>query len=65
MTDKSGNIVLRFGIIYVLIFIAFVAVIFKVLQIQIFEKEDWLKLGAKQVKRDIVVAPKRGKYICG
>ncbi len=60
MTDKSGNIVLRFGIIYVLIFIAFVAVIFKVLQIQIFEKEDWLKLGAKQVKRDIVVAPKRG-----
>ncbi len=60
MTDKQLNIILKFGIIYVLMALAFVGVIVKIIQYQYVERADWMKLAETQTKRDIVVNPKRG-----
>lgn len=60
MADKRGNIVLRFGIIYVLIILAFAAVVVKIIQIQTTEREQLIALGNKSKKTDIVIKPNRG-----
>lgn len=60
MPDKRKNIVVRFGIIYFIISILFVLVIYKIVQIQFFERNEWMKLAEKQKISDITVRPKRG-----
>ena len=60
MPDKRKNIVLRFGIVYIIISILFLLVIYKIVEIQFFEREEWMKLAARQKISDIIVKPKRG-----
>lgn len=60
MTDKRRNIVIRFGIVYFAISALFLAVVAKIIQIQVFEREDWLKLAETQKREDVIVRPKRG-----
>jgi len=60
MADKHKNIVFRFGIVYVFIVVAFLLVIYKILTIQFFERENWLALAAKNVKTNIEVKANRG-----
>jgi len=65
MTDKRKNIVLRFGIVYTLICLSFLLVLFRIVKIQFFERNEWLALAAKNVKTNIVVKPTRGNiYAC-
>jgi len=60
MPDKRKNIVVRFGIVYFIISILFLLVIYKIVQIQFFERNEWMKLAEKQKISDITVRPKRG-----
>lgn len=60
MADKHKNIVFRFGIVYVFIVVAFLLVIYKIVTIQFFERENWLALAAKNVKTNIEVKANRG-----
>jgi cell division protein FtsI (penicillin-binding protein 3) len=60
MTDKRKGIVVRFGVIYWIIAFLFVLVIWKIIQIQFVEREDWMKLADRQKITDIIVKPKRG-----
>lgn len=60
MGDKRKNIIIRFGVVYLLIAVGFILVIYKIVVIQTVEREDWLKLQGKGAKTDIPVKPKRG-----
>ncbi|HON02449.1 MAG TPA: penicillin-binding protein [Paludibacteraceae bacterium] len=60
MADQHKNIVFRFGIVYVFIVVAFLLVIYKIITIQFFERENWLALAAKNVKTNIEVKANRG-----
>ena len=65
MADIRKNIVLRFGVVYVIICLSFLLVIYKIIVIQTVERHNWLALAAKNVKADIVVKPNRGNiYAC-
>jgi len=65
MADKRKDIVLRFGIVYTIICLSFVAVIYKIVVIQTVERERWMSLAAQNVKTDIAVKPNRGNiYAC-
>ncbi len=65
MADIRKNIVLRFGVVYVIICLSFLLVIYKIIVIQTVERHNWLTLAAKNLKADIVVRPNRGNiYAC-
>lgn len=65
MADKRKNIVLRFGIVYTIICLSFVAVLYKIIVIQTVERSKWMELAAHNKKTDIVVKPNRGNiYAC-
>jgi len=65
MADKRKNIVLRFGIVYIIICLSFCAVLYRIVIIQFVERDRWLALGAHNIKTDIVVKPNRGNiYAC-
>ena len=65
MADIRKNIVLRFGIVYIIICLAFLMVIYKIVVIQTVEHSGWMSLAAKTIKADIVVRPNRGNiYAC-
>jgi len=65
MADKRTNIILRFGIVYFIIVIAFVLVILQIVKIQFKERDNWLALMRTGERTDIVVKPKRGNiYAC-
>lgn len=65
MADIRKNIVLRFGVVYVIICLSFLLVIYKIIVIQTIERHNWLALASKNVKADIVVKPNRGNiYAC-
>lgn len=65
MADIRKNIVLRFGVVYVIICLSFLLVIYKIIVIQTVERHNWLALASKNVKADIVVKPNRGNiYAC-
>jgi len=51
MADKRTNIIFRFGIVYLLIVIAFVAVVAKIVIIQTTERQDWLELHGRSAVR--------------
>lgn len=60
MVDKRKNIVVRFGIVYITILLLFLLVVYKIVEIQFFEREEWMKLAERQKRTDITVKPKRG-----
>ncbi|MBN2766231.1 MAG: transpeptidase family protein [Paludibacteraceae bacterium] len=60
MADKRSNIVLRFGIVYLFILIAFGLVIYRIVVLQFIERDQWLEVAAKNKKTDILVKPNRG-----
>lgn len=60
MTDKRKDIVVRFGIIYLVISVFFVLVIWKIVRIQFVEGDEWLRLAENQKITDIIVKPRRG-----
>lgn len=60
MADKRKNIVLRFGIVYILLAVMFVAVIGKIIYIQFVEKEKLMEVAERQKISDIIIRPKRG-----
>lgn len=60
MTEKRKDIVFRFGIVYVGMLFLFVLIVYKMIQIQVFERQDWMKLADKQKISNIAVKPKRG-----
>ncbi|MDO9154648.1 MAG: penicillin-binding protein [Paludibacter sp.] len=60
MTDKRSNIVFKFGIVYILICIAFLMVIYRIVVIQFVERSNWLELADKQKKTDVIVKANRG-----
>lgn len=65
MADKRKNIVLRFGIVYTIICLSFIAVIYKIVVIQTVERDKWLAVAAQNKKTDIIVKPTRGNiYAC-
>jgi cell division protein FtsI (penicillin-binding protein 3) len=65
MADKRKNIVLRFGIVYAIICLSFVAVVYKIAVIQFVERTQWMALAAQSKKTDIIVKPNRGNiYAC-
>ena len=65
MADKRKNIVLRFGIVYVIVCASFLLVLYKIVVIQFVEKDKWMALAALSKKTDIVVKPNRGNiYAC-
>ena len=65
MPDKRKNIVLRFGIVYVIVCASFLLVLYKIVVIQFVEKDKWMALAALSKKTDIVVKPNRGNiYAC-
>ncbi|ADQ79650.1 Peptidoglycan glycosyltransferase [Paludibacter propionicigenes WB4] len=65
MTDKRKNIVLRFGIVYIIICLSFFLVLYRIIVIQFVERDKWMALAAKNVKSNIVVKPNRGNiYAC-
>ena len=65
MPDKRKNIVLRFGIVYVIICLSFLLIVYKIVIIQFVEKSKWMALAAQSKKTDIVVKPNRGNiYDC-
>lgn len=65
MTDKRKNIVLRFGIVYTIICLSFVAVLYRIVKIQFVERDKWLALADHAIKTDIIVKPNRGNiYAC-
>jgi cell division protein FtsI (penicillin-binding protein 3) len=65
MTDKRRNIVLRFGIVYTIICLSFVAVLYRIVKIQFVERDKWLALADHAIKTNIIVKPIRGNiYAC-
>lgn len=65
MAEKRKNIVLRFGIVYVIMCFSFLLVIYKIAIIQFVEKDKWLALAAQSRKTNITVRPIRGNiYDC-
>lgn len=60
MSDNLKNIILRFGIVYLLIVVGFILIIYKIVVIQTVEGDNWLAIQEKSKKNDIIITPKRG-----
>lgn len=60
MAITKKNIVLRFSLIYLGMLIGFVLVIWKIVEIQLVEKDALMKVAEKQTIDNIEVKPKRG-----
>ena len=60
MTEPGKKIIGRFATVYIFIVILMLTIIYNIAKIQTVERENWLKLGAKNDKKDITVRPNRG-----
>ncbi len=58
--DKRKDLILRFGLIYVLLSVLFIMVIAQIFKVQFVEKDKWMELAKDQVISNIKVKPKRG-----
>ncbi len=63
MADARKNIVLRFGIVYTIICLSFLAVVYKIIVIQFVERDNWMALAAQSIKTNITVKPNRGNIL--
>lgn len=59
MAERLKKLILRFGFIYIIIVLGFVAVVYKIVTIQA-DKEDWLAISPEVKKRNIELKAKRG-----
>ena len=55
MTEPGKKIIGRFATVYIFIVILMLTIIYNIAKIQTVERENWLKLGAKNDKKDINV----------
>lgn len=60
MTEPGKKIIGRFATVYIIIVILMMSIIYNIAKIQTVERENWLKLGEKNNKNDIIVRPNRG-----
>lgn len=60
MADKRNKIVLRFGVVYAIMSILFLAIIGKMVQLQFVEGSKWVEAGSRNFKSNIPVKPNRG-----
>ncbi len=60
MTEPGKKIIARFASVYISIVILMLIIIYNIARIQMVERDNWLKLGAKNDKKDITVRPNRG-----
>lgn len=60
MSETGRNIIVRFAAAYLFIILLMIMVIYNIMVIQTVERQNWLALGAKNDKKDIIVRPNRG-----
>lgn len=60
MTEPGRKIIGRFATVYMFIVLLLIAIIWNIAKIQTVERDNWLKLGQKNDKKDIIVRPNRG-----
>ena len=60
MSDPGRNIISRFAAVYIFIILLMLLVIYNIVVIQTVERKEWLALGTKNKKTDIIVQPNRG-----
>ena len=63
MSDEQRNTVWRFAIIFIFIALGFVAVLGKIIYIQVVERDEWLKLAEKQVPAHKPIKATRGNIL--
>lgn len=63
MSDEQRNTVWRFAMIFIVIFLGFVAVIGKIIYIQTVERDEWLKVAEKQVPTHRPIQAPRGNIL--
>ena len=63
MSDEQRNTVWRFAIIFIVIFLGFVAVLGKIFYIQTVERDEWLKVAEKQVPTHKPITATRGNIL--
>lgn len=61
--ERQKKMIIRFAILFGLVFLGFVAVIIKIILLQTVEREQWLKVIEYQVKVNQEVAPVRGNIL--
>ena len=63
MNDDQRNTVWRFAIIFIIIFLGFVAVLGKIIYVQTVERDEWLKVADKQVPTLKPIKATRGNIL--
>lgn len=63
MSDKQKNMVTRFAVIFGLIAFGFLCVLAKIIVIQTFERDKWMKIAEQQEKANLVIEPHRGNIL--
>ncbi len=65
MNDNQKKTVIRFAVVFALITAGFIAVLVKIIITQTVERDDLMKIAAKQKSKDYVIEPNRGNiYDC-
>lgn len=60
MANSVKNIIGRFAAVYLFIILLMIAVIYNIVKIQTVERKNWMALGSRNNKKDIIVRPNRG-----
>lgn len=63
MSDEQRNTVWRFAIIFIVIALGFAAVLAKIIYVQSVERDEWLKVAAKQVPTNRPIQATRGNIL--
>lgn len=63
MSDNQRNMILRFAVVFLLIFAGFIAVMVKIVLIQTKERDQWLRIAEGQVKTNQPIQATRGNIL--
>ena len=63
MSDNQQNMILRFAVVFLLIFAGFIAVMVKIVLIQTKERDQWLRIAEGQVKTNQPIQATRGNIL--
>lgn len=63
MDDKRRNTILRFGLVFLMVVVGFLAVMGKIIVIQTVERDQWLKIAEGQVKTNQPIPATRGNIL--
>ncbi|MBQ0137341.1 MAG: penicillin-binding protein 2 [Bacteroidales bacterium] len=55
--------IIRFATIFTVIALGFVCVLIKIVAIQTFEREQWMKIAEQQEKANLIIQPRRGNIL--